>query len=115
MTFSEGCPAGIHQGRIGAKPAASTNVSIFLLSHPFILGIALAFLTFCQTKISQINKATAIGIHPYMEVLRSAQAQPEKNRCPGWLAAIRGSKNQATNPFTSKASSNTSSPVNCIQ
>src|SRR5262250_1152876 len=115
MTFSEGCPAGIHQGRIGANPAASTNVSIFLLSHPLIFGIGLAFLTFCQIKISQISSAIAIGTHPYMEMLRAVQVQTEKNRYPGWLATIRGSKNQATSPFTSKASSNTSKPVSCTQ
>src|SRR5579859_129455 len=115
MTFSDGCPAGIHQGRIGAKPAANTKVSIFLLIHPFIFGIGLAFLTFCQIKISQNKSPTAIGTQPYMEMLRSIQAQAGKNRYPGWLAAMRGSKNQATSALTSKASSNTSSPINCIQ
>src|SRR5258708_1242695 len=43
--LSEGCPAGSHQGKIGANPAASTNVKIFRLTQLLILVTGFAFRT----------------------------------------------------------------------
>src|SRR5258708_348917 len=43
--LSEACPAGSHQGKIGANPAASTNVKIFRLTQLLILVTGFAFRT----------------------------------------------------------------------
>ena len=64
MILSEGWPAGIHHGKIGAKPAASTNVSILRLIQPLIFGIGLLFFTFCQTTKSHTSSAIATGTQP---------------------------------------------------
>jgi len=49
IVFSEGCPAGIHHGRIGANPAASTNVKIFRLTQLLILVTGFALRTWRHT------------------------------------------------------------------
>ena len=65
IVFSEGCPAGIHHGKIGANPAASTNVRIFRLTQLLIFVTGCALRTFRQTWNSHISSAPARGIHPY--------------------------------------------------
>ena len=62
--FSEGCPAGIHHGKIGANPAASTNVKIFRLTQLLILVTGFALRTLRHTWNSHISSAAANGIHP---------------------------------------------------
>src|SRR5260221_3503312 len=95
MIFSEGWPAGIHHGKIGANPAANTNVSILRLTQPFIFPTARAFLTFCPTRKSQVSSTTSNGTHPYMDRLRSTQLHAGQNPWSGGRAARVASRHHA--------------------
>lgn len=64
IVLSEGWPAGSHQGRTGAKPAANTNVRILRLIQPLIFGMGLFFRILRHTKNSHASNAAANGSHP---------------------------------------------------
>src|ERR1700739_1826556 len=90
--LSDGWPTGIHHGRIGAKPAASTNVRILRLIQPLIFGTAFFLRIFRQTKNSHARSAAANGIQPYCALSRSTHSQARHTKFDGCVAASLGSK-----------------------